>query len=78
MQKTHSYRRHDQVLRRSYWSRFGGFGGGVDYLLTRHIAVSVQADLVRNHLFGNLLQNGRWTTRFSVGPAFNFGKNIVQ
>jgi hypothetical protein len=60
------------------WTWFGGFGGGVDYLFTRHIAVRVQADLVWNHLFSNLLQNGRWTTRFSVGPAFNFGKNIVK
>ena len=50
----------------------------MDYLFTRHIAVRVQADLVWNYLFSNLLQNGRWTTRFSVGPAFNFGKNIVQ
>jgi hypothetical protein len=60
------------------WTWFGGFGGGVDYLFTRHLGVRVQSDLVWDHLFGSFLQNGRWTVRFSVGPAFNFGKNIVK
>jgi hypothetical protein len=53
-----------------------GFGGGVDFLLSKHFALRVQADLVYDHLFSDLLQNGRLTTRFSVGPCFNFGKNI--
>jgi hypothetical protein len=35
-----------------------------------------QADLVYDHLFNDLLKDGRWTVRFSVGPCFNFGKNI--
>lgn len=60
------------------WTWFGGFGGGFDYLFTRHLGVRVQSDLVWNHLFNDLLQNGRWTVRFSVGPCFNFGKNIVR
>lgn len=57
---------------------FFGFGGGVDVNFSPHFAVRVQADLVHDHLFDDLLRNGRWTTRFAVGPAFNFGGNIVK
>jgi hypothetical protein len=57
---------------------FLGFGGGFDVLLSRHFAIRTQADLVHDHLFNDLLRNGRWTVRFSVGPAFNFGRNIVK
>jgi hypothetical protein len=32
---------------------------------------------VWDHLFNDLLKDGRWTTRFSIGPCFNFGGNIV-
>ncbi len=60
------------------WTAFYGFGGGADLLLSRHFAIRVQSDLVWNHLFDDLLKNGRWTTRFSIGPAFNFGRNIVK
>ena len=31
-----------------------------------------------NHLFTNILANGSWSYRFSVGPAFHFGKNTLQ
>jgi hypothetical protein len=55
---------------------FYGFGGGIDYIFSRHLSVRVQADLVYDNLFSNLLKNGEVTTRFSVGPCFNFGKNI--
>ena len=57
---------------------FYGFGGGTDLLFSKHVALRVQADLVYDHLFSDLLQNGRWTVRFSVGPCFNFGKNIAK
>jgi len=60
------------------WKVFYGFGGGIDVIVSRHLALRTQADLVHDHLFDDLLQNGRWTVRFSIGPAFNFGKNIVQ
>jgi hypothetical protein len=58
------------------WTVFYGFGGGADFLLSKHVAIRVQADLVYDHLFSDLLQDGRFTTRFSVGPCFNFGSNI--
>lgn len=60
------------------WTAFYGFGGGADLLFSKHLALRVQGDLVHDHLFSDLLQNGRWTTKFSVGPAFNFGKNIAK
>jgi hypothetical protein len=60
------------------WRAFYGFGGGADYAVTKHVGLRVQADLVYDHLFSDLLQDGRMTVRFSVGPCFNIGKNIVK
>jgi hypothetical protein len=57
---------------------FYGVGGGVDFLFTNHLGLRVQADIVRDHLFDDLLMNSRWTSRFSIGPCFNFGKNIAK
>jgi len=57
---------------------FYGFGGGADLLFSKRVALRMQADLVHDHLFSDLLQNGRMTVRFSIGPCFNFGKNIVK
>jgi hypothetical protein len=57
---------------------FIGFGGGFDILCGKHFAWRTQADLVYDHLFNDLMTNGRFTTRFSTGPAFNFGPNIVK
>ena len=60
------------------WQGFYGFGYGFDILISKHFAIRTQGDLVWDHLFNDLLKNGRWTTRFSVGPCFNFGRNIVE
>ena len=59
-------------------ARFVGFGGGFDILFTHHFGLRTQADLVYDHLFNDILQDGRFTVRFSIGPAFNFGKNIAK
>jgi hypothetical protein len=58
------------------WTTFEGFGGGVDFLFSKHVALRVQADLVYAHLFSDDLKDGMFITRFSVGPCFNFGSNI--
>lgn len=58
------------------WQGFYGVGAGFDILVSKHLGLRTQADYVYDHLFNDLLQNGRWTTRFSIGPCFNFGKNI--
>lgn len=57
---------------------FVGFGGGFDIIISRTVSFRTQADLVYDHLFNDLLKDGRFTVRFSVGPAFNFGKNIAK
>jgi hypothetical protein len=60
------------------WTGFYGFGGGFDILVSKHFALRTQADLVYDHLFNDLLREGRYTVRFSIGPCFNFGKNIAR
>jgi hypothetical protein len=60
------------------WTAFYGFGGGMDLNFSKHVALRVQADLVRDHLFNDLLRDSRGTVRFSIGPCFNFGHNIVE
>ena len=57
---------------------FYGFGGGFDVLFSRSFGWRTQSDLVYDHLFSDLLKDGRFTARFSTGPCFNFGKNIVK
>lgn len=57
---------------------FVGFGGGFDVIFSRHVSLRTQADLVYDHLFSDTLQDGRFTCRFSIGPAFNFGGNIAK
>ncbi len=64
--------------RKTDWTGFYGFGYGFDLLLGKHFGIRTQGDLVWDHLFNDLLANGRWTTRFSVGPCFNFGRNIAE
>lgn len=58
------------------WTGFYGFGGGVDVNVSRHVAIRLQADFVHDHLFSDLLKDGRNTVRLSIGPAFQFGKNV--
>ncbi len=57
---------------------FIGFGGGFDVILNRSFSIRTQADFVYDHLFNDLLRDGRFTVRFSVGPAFNFGPRISK
>ena len=58
------------------WTGFYGFGGGYDVNVTKHIAVRMQTDVVYFHIFNDLLKDGRWDFRWSVGPTFHFGGNI--
>ncbi len=55
---------------------FYGFGGGFDLNATRHVAIRLASDFVHVNLFTNLLNGGRNSVRFSVGPAFRWGKNV--
>ena len=60
------------------WTGFYGVGGGADFALTRHLGLRAQMDLVWNHPFNDILADGRWTFRYSVGPSFHFGRNIAS
>lgn len=60
------------------WVAFYGFGGGVDVGITKHFGVRIQADLVHDHLFNDLLKDGRNTVRFSIGPAVQWGHNVAR
>jgi hypothetical protein len=60
------------------WQGFYGFGGGMDYDLTSHFGVRLQADEVYDHLFNDLLKDGRWTTRIGAGLSFRFGQSPLQ
>ena len=57
---------------------FYGFGGGVDLNLTKHVALRIQADFVHDHLFSDLLKDSRNTVRIGIGPAFQFGGNVMK
>ena len=52
---------------------FYGAGGGLDYNLSRHVAVRFSADFVHTHLFSNLLLP-RNAVRVSVGPTWRWGE----
>lgn len=58
------------------WQGFYGVGGGADINITKNFAFRVQADLVRDHLFNDILRDSRGTLRFSIGPAVQWGKNM--
>jgi hypothetical protein len=60
------------------WTAFYGIGGGVAINITKHFSLVVQADLVHDHLFPDLLKDGRNTVRFSVGPGFQFGSDVKR
>jgi len=60
------------------WTGFYGFGGGADVNPARHFSVRLQFDFVHDHLFNDLLREGRNTVRMSVGPALQFGRNVTK
>jgi hypothetical protein len=60
------------------WYGTYGAGGGAEFPVVRHLGARVQFDAGWNHPFTNILANGSWTYRYSVGPAFHFGKNILK
>jgi len=60
------------------WTAFYGVGGGVAINVTKHFSMVVQADFVHDHLFPDLLQTGRNTIRFSIGPGIQFGHNVTK
>ncbi len=60
------------------WQGFYGIGGGVDVGVTKHFGLRMHVDVVYDHLFNDILRDGRWTVRASLGPSLHFGRNIAQ
>lgn len=60
------------------WTGFYGVGGGGDLSLSKHLGLRAQMDFVYNHPFNDILANGRWTFRYSIGPSFHFGRDVAQ
>jgi hypothetical protein len=60
------------------WVPFYGFGGGVDINVSKHYSIRIQADLVRDHLFDDLLKDSRNTFRIAIGPGVQWGKNVAK
>ncbi len=57
------------------WTGFYGVGGGAEIAVSKHIGLRAQFDAVYNHPFNDILADGRWTYRYSVGPSLHFGSN---
>ncbi len=60
------------------WQGFYGFGGGLDWNASNHFAIRAQTDVVYWDLFNDLLAHGSWTTRYSFGVTYRFGRNIAH
>ena len=59
------------------WTGFYGVGGGAEVAVSKHIGIRGQFDFVYNHPFNDIIADGRWTYRYSVGPSFHFGRNVA-
>jgi outer membrane protein with beta-barrel domain len=57
---------------------FYGVGGGLDFNITTHFGLRTAADYVHYSMFSNTLGSSQNTVRFSIGPTFRFGGNIVK
>ncbi len=60
------------------WTGFYGVGGGGDFSISKHVGIRAQMDVVYNHPFNDILADGRWTFRYSVGPSFRWGRNMAK
>ncbi|HUO60998.1 MAG TPA: outer membrane beta-barrel protein [Candidatus Acidoferrales bacterium] len=57
---------------------FYGLGGGIELNVSKHVHIRMTSDWVRTPLFNNFLKDSVNNVRFSVGPTFNFGKNVAH
>jgi opacity protein-like surface antigen len=57
---------------------FYGFGGGIEFNATKHVHLRTDVEFVHVNLFSGLLADSRNSVRVSVGPTFNFGKNVKK
>jgi len=57
---------------------FYGIGGGLDLNVLKHMSIRMNTDIVHTKLYSGLLNFGENNVRFSIGPAFHFGKNVEK
>jgi opacity protein-like surface antigen len=57
---------------------FYGLGGGADFNATKHFHIRADVEFVHVFLFSDLLKDPRNSVRLSVGPTFNFGRNVSR
>ena len=57
---------------------FYGLGGGADLNVSKHFHIRADVEFVHVYLFSALLADARNSVRLSVGPSFNFGKNVSR
>jgi hypothetical protein len=57
---------------------FYGVGGGADFNATKHVHLRADIEFVHVDLFSDLLADARNSVRLSIGPTFNFGKNVSK
>lgn len=57
---------------------FFGVGGGLELNVHKHMSLRFTTDFVNTGLYSNLLNGRQNDIRFSVGPAFHFGKNVEK
>ena len=65
-------------MKRSDTVVFYGVGGGADLNVSQHFGIRAAVDYAHYNVFSGLLNGDRNSVRFSVGPTFRFGENIVK
>lgn len=53
-----------------------GLGGGTDLRITKHVSARMMFDAAWSHPIDDILGNGGWIYRMSVGPSFHFGRDL--
>ena len=59
------------------WTYFYGFGGGLEFNVTHHFALRCQADFAHDHFLNDLLKCGQHDPMFG-GPRLSVGKNVAE
>lgn len=57
---------------------FFGVGGGIDINVHKNMSIRLTTDFVNTGLYSDMLAGRQNDIRFSVGPAFHFGKNVEK
>ena len=59
------------------WAGGYGIGGGADVHVSRHLSARMAVDIAYSHPMNDILGNGGWIYRFTVGPSFHYWRNVA-